>query len=157
MLSSCCPVCVCCIQSSLMGPSPTLPLLVPMRGMGSLQMTNDYVPSIHYDACPACCLWCCLQSSLMGPSLTLPIAQGRFALGTWQGIYLNEHRWAQAIGLAVFVLRRRRTALQCAASQNTSKAASLQHTAVWLRHSCQSLSHTSCCACTALPVQRTVL
>jgi hypothetical protein len=28
----------------------------------------------------------------MGPSLTLPIAQGRFALGTWQGIYLNEHR-----------------------------------------------------------------
>jgi hypothetical protein len=33
-----------------------------------------------------------LQSSLMGPSLTLPIAQGRFALGTWQGIYLNEHR-----------------------------------------------------------------
>lgn len=34
-----------------------------------------------------------LQSSLMGPSLTLPVAQGRFALGTWQGIYLNEHRW----------------------------------------------------------------
>jgi thiamine phosphate synthase YjbQ (UPF0047 family) len=30
----------------------------------------------------------------MGPSLTLPIAKGRFALGTWQGIYLNEHRWA---------------------------------------------------------------
>jgi hypothetical protein len=33
-----------------------------------------------------------LQSSLMGPSLTIPIAKGRFALGTWQGIYLNEHR-----------------------------------------------------------------
>jgi len=28
----------------------------------------------------------------MGPSLTLPIAHGRLALGTWQGIYLNEHR-----------------------------------------------------------------
>lgn len=33
-----------------------------------------------------------VKSSLMGPSLTLPIAKGRFALGTWQGIYLNEHR-----------------------------------------------------------------
>lgn len=33
-----------------------------------------------------------LQSSLMGASLTLPISRGRFALGTWQGIYLNEHR-----------------------------------------------------------------
>ena len=32
------------------------------------------------------------QSSLMGPSLTLPIQGGRLALGTWQGIYLNEHR-----------------------------------------------------------------
>eukprot|EP00879_Flechtneria_rotunda_P009367 GHRR01009807.1.p1 GENE.GHRR01009807.1~~GHRR01009807.1.p1 ORF type:complete len:192 (+),score=14.02 GHRR01009807.1:104-679(+) len=33
-----------------------------------------------------------VKSSLMGPSLTIPIARGRFALGTWQGIYLNEHR-----------------------------------------------------------------
>ncbi|GLC37886.1 hypothetical protein PLESTM_000659700 [Pleodorina starrii] len=33
-----------------------------------------------------------VKSSLMGPSLTLPVARGRFALGTWQGIYLNEHR-----------------------------------------------------------------
>lgn len=33
-----------------------------------------------------------LQSSLMGASLTLPIQHGRLALGTWQGIYLNEHR-----------------------------------------------------------------
>lgn len=28
----------------------------------------------------------------MGPSLDLPIKAGSFALGTWQGIYLNEHR-----------------------------------------------------------------
>jgi thiamine phosphate synthase YjbQ (UPF0047 family) len=28
----------------------------------------------------------------MGASLTVPIAHGRLALGTWQGIYLNEHR-----------------------------------------------------------------
>jgi secondary thiamine-phosphate synthase enzyme len=33
-----------------------------------------------------------IKSCLMGPSLMLPIAQGRLALGMWQGIYLNEHR-----------------------------------------------------------------
>lgn len=33
-----------------------------------------------------------VKASLMGPSLTLPIASGRLALGTWQGIYLCEHR-----------------------------------------------------------------
>jgi secondary thiamine-phosphate synthase enzyme len=32
------------------------------------------------------------KASLMGSSLTLPIAGGRLALGTWQGIYLCEHR-----------------------------------------------------------------
>jgi secondary thiamine-phosphate synthase enzyme len=33
-----------------------------------------------------------IKTSLLGPSLTLPIAGGRPALGTWQGIYLCEHR-----------------------------------------------------------------
>jgi secondary thiamine-phosphate synthase enzyme len=33
-----------------------------------------------------------IKSSLLGPSLTLPVADGRLALGTWQGIYLCEHR-----------------------------------------------------------------
>jgi secondary thiamine-phosphate synthase enzyme len=33
-----------------------------------------------------------VKASLMGPSLTLPVTQGRIALGTWQGIYLCEHR-----------------------------------------------------------------
>ncbi|KAK9824674.1 hypothetical protein WJX72_012275 [[Myrmecia] bisecta] len=33
-----------------------------------------------------------VKSSLMGASLSLPVRQGGFALGTWQGIYLNEHR-----------------------------------------------------------------
>jgi len=33
-----------------------------------------------------------VKASLMGPSLTLPVAEGRLALGTWQGIYLCEHR-----------------------------------------------------------------
>jgi secondary thiamine-phosphate synthase enzyme len=33
-----------------------------------------------------------LKAALLGPSLTVPIARGRLALGTWQGIYLCEHR-----------------------------------------------------------------
>ena len=33
-----------------------------------------------------------IKASLLGPSLTLPIGEGRLALGTWQGIYLCEHR-----------------------------------------------------------------
>jgi len=33
-----------------------------------------------------------VKTSLLGPSLMLPISQGRLALGTWQGIYLCEHR-----------------------------------------------------------------
>lgn len=33
-----------------------------------------------------------IKSSLMGSSVTLPITSGRFNMGTWQGIYLCEHR-----------------------------------------------------------------
>lgn len=33
-----------------------------------------------------------LKSMLLGVSLTIPIRHGRLALGTWQGIYLCEHR-----------------------------------------------------------------
>jgi secondary thiamine-phosphate synthase enzyme len=33
-----------------------------------------------------------VKASLLGPALTLPVADGRLALGTWQGIYLCEHR-----------------------------------------------------------------
>ncbi len=33
-----------------------------------------------------------IKASLLGPSLSLPVAGGRLALGTWQGIYLCEHR-----------------------------------------------------------------
>jgi len=33
-----------------------------------------------------------LKSSLLGQSLTIPITNGKFNLGTWQGIYLGEHR-----------------------------------------------------------------
>jgi len=33
-----------------------------------------------------------VKAALLGPSLTLPVNGGRPALGTWQGIYLCEHR-----------------------------------------------------------------
>lgn len=44
-----------------------------------------------------------VKTALIGPSITIPITNGKFvlyirylnfrlALGTWQGIYLNEHR-----------------------------------------------------------------
>ena len=33
-----------------------------------------------------------IKASVLGPSLTLAVHDGRFALGTWQGIYLCEHR-----------------------------------------------------------------
>jgi secondary thiamine-phosphate synthase enzyme len=33
-----------------------------------------------------------LKNALFGPGLLLPVRSGRLALGTWQGIYLCEHR-----------------------------------------------------------------
>ena len=33
-----------------------------------------------------------IKASLMGTSVTIPISSGRLNLGTWQGIYLCEHR-----------------------------------------------------------------
>ena len=33
-----------------------------------------------------------IKASLLGSSITIPITNGRLNLGTWQGIYLCEHR-----------------------------------------------------------------
>lgn len=33
-----------------------------------------------------------IKAALMGSSVTVPITQGKLNLGTWQGIYLCEHR-----------------------------------------------------------------
>ena len=33
-----------------------------------------------------------IKSSLLGSSLTIPVTDGNLNLGTWQGIYLCEHR-----------------------------------------------------------------
>ena len=33
-----------------------------------------------------------IKATIIGSSVTVPISNGRFNLGTWQGIYLCEHR-----------------------------------------------------------------
>lgn len=33
-----------------------------------------------------------IKTSLLGASLTIPVTDGKLNLGTWQGIYLGEHR-----------------------------------------------------------------
>ncbi|HSJ49531.1 MAG TPA: secondary thiamine-phosphate synthase enzyme YjbQ [Gammaproteobacteria bacterium] len=33
-----------------------------------------------------------IKSSILGSALSIPISNGQLALGTWQGIYLCEHR-----------------------------------------------------------------
>ena len=33
-----------------------------------------------------------IKAALLGSSVTVPVTDGHFALGTWQGIYLCEHR-----------------------------------------------------------------
>ncbi|ATX82247.1 secondary thiamine-phosphate synthase enzyme [Mariprofundus ferrinatatus] len=33
-----------------------------------------------------------IKASTIGASISVPISNGRLALGTWQGIYLGEHR-----------------------------------------------------------------
>ena len=56
---------------------------------------NDIIPNKSYfehtyegkDDMPAH-----IKSSLFGVSLTIPITNGKLNLGTWQGIYLGEHR-----------------------------------------------------------------
>ena len=35
-----------------------------------------------------------IRAALTQTSLSIPIIEGRLALGTWQGIYLFEHRTA---------------------------------------------------------------
>ncbi|OON71065.1 secondary thiamine-phosphate synthase enzyme YjbQ [Hymenobacter sp. CRA2] len=33
-----------------------------------------------------------LKAAMLGSSVTIPVTKGELALGTWQGIYLGEHR-----------------------------------------------------------------
>ncbi len=46
-----------------------------------------------------------IKASVLGPALTVPVSGGRFALGTWQGVYLCEHRdhgGARSVVVTVF-------------------------------------------------------
>ena len=45
-----------------------------------------------------------LKAALLGSSVTIPIRDGRLALGTWQGIYLGEHRDAGGARTVVVTL-----------------------------------------------------
>ena len=49
-----------------------------------------------------------VKSSLLGNSLSVPIREGRILLGTWQGIYLCEHRNAGGPRTLVLTLQGRR-------------------------------------------------
>lgn len=46
-----------------------------------------------------------VKNSLLGASLVLPISRGSLALGTWQGIYLCEHRNAATQRTLVLTLQ----------------------------------------------------
>ena len=36
-----------------------------------------------------------IKTAILGPSHSIPISDGKLNLGTWQGIWLNEHRTAK--------------------------------------------------------------
>jgi secondary thiamine-phosphate synthase enzyme len=45
-----------------------------------------------------------IKATVVGASVTIPIRDGRLALGTWQGIYLGEHRDAGGARTVVVTL-----------------------------------------------------
>ncbi len=45
-----------------------------------------------------------LKATTIGCSVSIPIADGRLALGTWQGVYLGEHRDSPQIRKLVVTL-----------------------------------------------------
>lgn len=59
--------------------------------MAMNQIAPEALPYVHTcegpDDMPAH-----VKNSLLGASLMIPVTGGRLALGTWQGIYLCEHR-----------------------------------------------------------------
>jgi secondary thiamine-phosphate synthase enzyme len=50
-----------------------------------------------------------IKSVLIGCELTVPVAEGRLQLGTWQGIYLCEHRDSVGVRSLVATLQGERT------------------------------------------------
>jgi len=70
------------------------PDVLPDLEMALDRIAPESLPYIHAmegsDDMPAH-----VKSSLFGTSLTVPVGDGRLLLGTWQGIYLCEHRHAR--------------------------------------------------------------
>jgi secondary thiamine-phosphate synthase enzyme len=67
-------------------------LTIATRGRGTYDITRDGDPLFDHtqegpDDMPAH-----VRAILTKMDLTLPVSGGRCALGTWQGIYLYEHR-----------------------------------------------------------------
>jgi hypothetical protein len=106
---------IACVSVSYQGSALKVHLVVVLNCQNGAVMleislsyaVRDALVLLLTRAC--CCLCCCSlgikqQSSLMGPSLTLPICKGRLALGTWQGIYLNEHRCAAGLCPVVIII-----------------------------------------------------
>jgi len=67
------------------------PDVPPDLEMAINTIASDQLPYVHTtegaDDMPAH-----VKSALIGVMLTVPIADGKLCLGTWQGIYLCEHR-----------------------------------------------------------------
>jgi secondary thiamine-phosphate synthase enzyme len=56
------------------------------------RMTPDAAPYYRHDYEGDDDMSAHIKASLFGSGLTIPVSGGRLALGTWQGIYLCEHR-----------------------------------------------------------------
>jgi len=56
------------------------------------RLVKDGDPAFRHDTEGADDMPAHIRSILTESSLTVPVSQGRFMLGTWQGIYLYEHR-----------------------------------------------------------------
>ena len=69
---------------------PEIPRDVVVRGLGRIGPKKcGLEPDAEADAMPAH-----LKSILTGVSLSIPVVEGMPALGTWQGVYICEHRRA---------------------------------------------------------------
>ena len=58
------------------------------------RLAPDGDPAYRHDTEGADDMAAHARSILTSNSLTIPVSEGRLALGTWQGLYLYEHRYA---------------------------------------------------------------
>jgi len=58
------------------------------------RLAPDGDPAYRHDAEGADDMAAHARSILTSNSFTIPVSEGRLALGTWQGLYLYEHRYA---------------------------------------------------------------